>query len=52
MTVRELEGGSWVDENVLYLDLGIGLISADVIKFHQNGTQGLCVSYYACFNSI
>lgn len=24
MTVRGHEGGSWIDENVLYLDLGIG----------------------------
>ena len=23
MTVRGNEGGSWIDENVLYLDLGI-----------------------------
>lgn len=44
MTIREHEGGSWTDGNVLYLDLGIGLVSADFIKFHQNGTQDLCTS--------
>lgn len=44
MTIREHEGGSWTDGNVLYLDLGIGLVSGDFIKFHQNGTQDLCTS--------